>query len=1041
MSDLPRGKRPSSIGKWRLLPVGSCMLLVLVAAVVPASADEAADEYNLAVGVYKQSRWKLSADAFREFLDNHPTHVRVPYAKLYLGLALVNLKDYNGARDVLRDYARRYPQSQNHPDAMYRVAECSYLLDDLRAAATEFDAFIEKYPDHDLHEFALPYYGDVLLRLNRPREAASRFQESLETHPKGRLGEDAKFSLARAYEALDENARAIELYQQLAANRAGARAAQSQMNLGALYFAAKSFDEAAKIYSQLEVRFPESRLAPLARLNAGYAYYQLGSYAEAQTQFEKAAEEDSQSTTANYWLALSHKALGNLAEAAELLKSTEAAAPQSPLASNVLFQRADCELRLGRAETALELFVDVVQRDPQGELADDSLHFAAEAALLAGKTDQTKSLLDRFDRDYPGSAFRMHSRLLRGRLLDASDRSDDHLAAIKLFEGVLKESSIGRTQTLARFHLARTLQRVDDHQRALAVLEPLLRQINSDPEGTSEWANALVLAGTSHLVLNDFEAAIANTTLYLEKLPNGADADQAMADRLIAQAHRDEDEKVRADLDAFTAQHSTSPLYAPTVHQLAELTYDRGKWDLASDSFKSLIELGKNSPYHAAALSGWAWSLFKSGQFKPAAEAFGRVVAEHPRQRQVAAEAAYQQGQSLQAAKELQQSVAAYKKAFEAFAPPDSDRSNSQDEGVRRFAFLAGLQAARVLRMLNQIEQADAAYKAVLDRFAQPPELDKLLDEWALLNYEAGRYERADEIFRRLVREVPGSDLADDARLSLAESDLVERRYESAAKAFEALATASNSDMHVKEVAQFHLVEIGVEQRQWRRVQLRAQKFVEQFPDSPQRAETEFRLAESRLNLGQTEAAQQQLLKLKSPQADVAEPDAEWFQRIWVLLAETYLRQKRYGDVQSTVDDLRVRFPESSVAYQADEVLGRAYKNQAKFDEARTAFGRPLKDPHARSTETAAKCQLMIAETYMIQEQYEAAQREYLKVYHLHKFPDWQAPALWQAGQCDEALKQPATAIETYELLVNEFGNTEYAANARTRLKDLKAAG
>ena len=61
-------------------------------------------------------------------------------------------------------------------------------------------------------------------------------------------------------------------------------------------------------------------------------------------------------------------------------------------------------------------------------------------------------------------------------------------------------------------------------------------------------------------------------------------------------------------------------------------------------------------------------------------------------------------------------------------------------------------------------------------RFVNRQNLDRILDEWALLNYEAQRYEKADDLFRRLIEQVPDSDLVDNARLSLAESDLLADR-------------------------------------------------------------------------------------------------------------------------------------------------------------------------------------------------------------------------------------------------------------------------
>ena len=77
----------------------------------------------------------------------------------------------------------------------------------------------------------------------------------------------------------------------------------------------------------------------------------------------------------------------------------------------------------------------------------------------------------------------------------------------------------------------------------------------------------------------------------------------------------------------------------------------------------------------------------------------------------------------------------------------------------------------------------------------------------------------------------------------------------------------------------------------------------------------------------------------------------------------------------------------------------------------------------------------MIAETYLIQKQYKEAQREYFKVYTLYQFPEWQAPALFQAATCDEALGQWAQAAKGYEDLIKEFPKTEFAGKAEARLQ------
>jgi TolA-binding protein len=147
-----------------ILALAVCGLALLLSSAQVLRADAPLDDYNLAVGLYKQKRWDLSADSFRKFVEKYPGHEKVPLARLYLGLTLVNADKFAEARDVLRGYLKDYPQSRNAVDAMYRIAECSYLLDDLKTAEAEFQGFLSKAPKHELAEWAAPYLGDSQLR-------------------------------------------------------------------------------------------------------------------------------------------------------------------------------------------------------------------------------------------------------------------------------------------------------------------------------------------------------------------------------------------------------------------------------------------------------------------------------------------------------------------------------------------------------------------------------------------------------------------------------------------------------------------------------------------------------------------------------------------------------------------------------------------------------------------------------------------------------------------------------------------------------------
>ena len=168
-------------------------LALLIAIPSRAEADTALDEYNTAVGLYKQERWKLAATQFRTFLKTNDKHEKAPLAKLYLGLTLVNLDDFTAAREELRGFVKENPQNANLAQARYRIAECSYLLNDLAVARTDLDSYLKDFPKDPFHDHALPYLADVQLRLNDPAAALALFQQAVDRYPTGPLVEDAKF--------------------------------------------------------------------------------------------------------------------------------------------------------------------------------------------------------------------------------------------------------------------------------------------------------------------------------------------------------------------------------------------------------------------------------------------------------------------------------------------------------------------------------------------------------------------------------------------------------------------------------------------------------------------------------------------------------------------------------------------------------------------------------------------------------------------------------------------------------------------------------
>jgi TolA-binding protein len=154
--------------------------------------------------------------------------------------------------------------------------------------------------------------------------------------------------------------------------------------------------------------------------------------------------------------------------------------------------------------------------------------------------------------------------------------------------------------------------------------------------------------------------------------------------------------------------------------------------------------------------------------------------------------------------------------------------------------------------------------------------------------------------------------------------------------------------------------------------------------------------------------------------------------------AQALAHQKKWEEAYRIASKMEEDFPGFAEQYEVDYVLGRCLANRAEFDKAREAYRRVIRSPGGAKTKTAANAQLLTAETYFHQKNYESALREYLKVEMLYAFPAVQAAALLQAGKCYEALGEWKQAAEVYARVVKTYGETTFAKEAAPLLQAAK---
>jgi tetratricopeptide (TPR) repeat protein len=125
-------------------------------------------------------------------------------------IAYENLEEYNVAIQRYQQILAREPGHQNAPKYLYNIGRGFFLSGKLVEAQTAFSTLINKYP---LNEYSLKAeleQADILSAQKKYKEAIKGYEKIISKNNE-KLSPLAKFSMAAAYEEMDDLDRAYEI--------------------------------------------------------------------------------------------------------------------------------------------------------------------------------------------------------------------------------------------------------------------------------------------------------------------------------------------------------------------------------------------------------------------------------------------------------------------------------------------------------------------------------------------------------------------------------------------------------------------------------------------------------------------------------------------------------------------------------------------------------------------------------------------------------------------------------------------------------------
>jgi len=1022
-------------------------LLLLAMAIWPVSGQEsakvdaAAKKLMAAAGLFERELYDMARQEYGEFIDHWPDHPDIAGAKYGLAVCHYKLEEYAETAKQLaplagdKSFAQReealavlghcyqstktfdkalatidqlladYPKSAHVRTARLNRAQVLYMLGRKEESTKACEQFITDFPDSK--QLATAYYFLALSLQDRDKheEAIKTLGTLIERFPDSPELLDAILLMGRTYEQKGKHEDASAQYRQLISKAQGINTADGMYTLAVALHKVGEYDLAVQQLKRLLKQFPDSEQASPARLQLGMSQLAAGDTDAARRTFEAvAAKDEKRKSAAQYWKAQADITDKRFESALAILDELVKLDPTPDNLEAVLFDRGSCLMSLDRFEPAAQQFAAMQKKYPKSNQAAEALYRQAFCLHKMKLYDKSQQLCQRLAR-LPQSALTGPAMELTAEnfflLKDYSDAQGVYLDLLKRAD---REETLHYT-----YRLGQCSYFDGNYQQAVTRLAPLLK--DADPAGNELLSDALFLLGDAQLQLGQYEPAQKSLRRYIG-LDSGRNLEAQFKYALTKVRSPDPDEALDI-LRKVMHGPQDSPWVRRAWFEYGQLAYQHKRYDEALEVLQETLTLGATDDLAASSLYLIGWIDFDQQRYLEAAERF-RQITEKYGDHELAAEAAFQRAAALKDAGQTQKALG----LFEAYVKQHPDAANAASG-----RHLIGV----CLLELGRIDMAVTLLESLAKHDGD--EHDSVLYDLAWAYRSAEDDDKAVTAYRRLLKQHPDSSRTAAARTELAELLYLNNQYKDAAKLLELVVASDNVDLQTLQTAMYRqgwcFSHLGLHE-QSAKVFLR---FVHEYPQHELAPSALFQAALAQIAGEQYDPAGATLKTLRSEN-----PNHELASVALLKLGEIAAIKEKYERSRKLYQQYLRDHGDGKFKYLAMFGMGWSYQGEGKNDDARKWYGKVIE---AHNGETAARAQFQIGETWYAQGEYAKAARELLKVDIVYAYPQWSAPALYEAGRAFEQLKKNKQAIRQYKLCIKRGGDQPEVKLAAKRLAKL----
>jgi len=608
----------------------------------------------------------------------------------------------------------------------------------------------------------------------------------------------------------------------------------------------------------------------------------------------------------------------------------------------------------------LVVSVSMAYEDPK----ETELLFMAKKAYEDGFYEVSLGMLERFQKNYKDSVKIPQAIMLSGECYFYQGR---YLEALNIFESLANGSGAANFKDELYFWMGEVHFKGNNFQKAIVFYQKLI----DDFPGSSFVPAAYYSLGWSFAQLGKFNQAIETFKSLIDKFPLEPQSKDAAFKLIECLYNLKEYSELKARINSVLKLYSKDALRLPYLYfYLAESEYYLNNLDQASKNYLKSAQASKEPKVSALAELGLGWSYLKLVKYKEAEDVWGNVKLSSLDKKSTDI-LLLGQAVLMSATNRVYESKKLYEQLINLSADP-------------LISLQAYLGKADAHYNLAEYAQAISVYQEGLEKIDQtglsgdlPSELiDKLRfnlglayikqrkieasvdlfnritgkgnDQAARINlffkigqaYEdALEFQRAEEIYVKIIKQYPDSPDADYAQYQLAALQLKRLNYKDAIISFDLMLKKYPQSKFYPD-ALYSLGSAYFQQSNYAKSCEIFAKFQDEFKESPLRGQAAYMLGVSFIGL---EKINEALFIFKGiSKLDIL--DVELLQKVEYEIADCYYKLGQENEAVSRFKLLRVKYPNSKLAPDIMLWLGQYYYKKRDLDLARRYFSSLAKD-------------------------------------------------------------------------------------------------